>query len=240
LRKRKGVTRDRAEHLIRGRNYLGLMMVKQGDADAFVAGLTYHYPDVIRPALQVAGTRPGAALAAGLYIMIVRDKAYFFTDATVNIEPTAEQLAEIARLAAQKAKELGYEPTIAMLSFSNFGSTKHPLAEKVRRATEIARERYPDLRIDGEMQADTAVVPEILESDYSFSEIAGGANVLVFPDLEAANIAYKLLQRLGGAEAIGPILLGMGLPVHVLQRGAEVDDIVSVTAMAVVDAQAVR
>ncbi len=236
-RRRKGVTRDRAEHLIRGRNYLGLMMVKQGDADAFVAGLTYHYPDVIRPALQIVGSRPDAGLAAGLYIMIVQDKAYFFTDATVNIEPTAEELAQIAYLAAEKAKSLGYEPTIAMLSFSNFGSTPHPLAEKVRRATELVRERHPELRVDGEMQADTAVVPEILERDYAFSEIVGGANVLVFPDLEAANIAYKLLQRLGGAEAIGPILMGMGKSVHVLQRGSDVDDIVNVTAMAVVDAQ---
>jgi malate dehydrogenase (oxaloacetate-decarboxylating)(NADP+) len=173
---------------------------------------------------------------AGMYIMIVRDKVYFFSDATVNIDPSAEDLAEIASLAADAACRFDVEPRIAMLSFSNFGSTRHPFAEKVRRAVEILRERRPDLAVDGEMMADTAVVPGIIDELYPFSRVRD-ANVLIFPDLEAANVAYKLLQRLGGAEAIGPVLLGMGKPIHVLQRGDEVRNIVNIAALAVVDAQ---
>ncbi len=240
LRQRKGVTRNRARQMVRQPNTFGALMVSLGDADAFVAGLTYHYPDVIRPALQVVGTRSGSSLVAGLYIIIARNEVYFFTDPTVNIDPSAEELAEIAILAAERVEALGMEPKVAMLSFSNFGSTRHAFSEKVRRATEIVKARRPDLAVDGEMQADTAVVPELMERDYPFSHIQGGANVLVFPDLEAANVAYKLLQRLGGAQAIGPVLMGMGKPMHVLQRGDEVDDIVNITAMAVVDAQEVE
>jgi malate dehydrogenase (oxaloacetate-decarboxylating)(NADP+) len=168
--------------------------------------------------------------------MIVEDRVYVFTDATVNIEPNAEDLAEIACLAAEFAKQIGIEPRVAMLSFSNFGSSIHPLSEKVRRAVEIAREKNPDLEIDGEMQADTAVVPEIIDNRYSFSQIKD-ANVLVFPSLESANIAYKLLARLGNARAIGPILLGIGAPVHVIQTGDDVADIVQIAAVAVMDAQ---
>ena len=237
LRQRKGVTRNRAAQLVRQPNYFGALMVEMGDADAFVAGLTYHYPDVIRPALQVVGTRSDTSLVAGLYIMIAKNEVYFFTDPTVNIDPGAEELASIAELAAERVRALGMEPKVAMLSFSNFGSTDHPASEKVRRAVELVKARRPDLMVDGEMQADTAVVPELMEQDYPFSQLQGGANTLVFPDLAAANVAYKLLQRLGGAEAIGPLLMGMAKPVHVLQRGDEVDDIVSITAMAVVDAQ---
>jgi malate dehydrogenase (oxaloacetate-decarboxylating)(NADP+) len=236
LRQRKGMTYALACELLRQPNYFGVMMVEMGDADAFVSGLTYDYPSVIRPALQIVHTKPGVRRVAGLYIMIVRDKVYFFTDATVNIEPTSEDLAEIAILAADLAREFDIEPRIAMLSFSNFGSTKHPLAEKVQKAVELVRARRPDLAVDGEMQADTAVVPEIIEQRYPFSRVKD-ANVLVFPDLEAANVAYKLLGRLGGAEAIGPVLLGMGKPVHVLQTGDEVKDIVRIAALAVVDAQ---
>jgi malate dehydrogenase (oxaloacetate-decarboxylating)(NADP+) len=207
-----------------------------GDADAFVSGLTFTYADVIRPALQIFHTRPGARRTAGLYLMIVEERLYIFTDATVNIEPSAEDLAEIACLAADFARELEIEPRVAMLSFSNFGSTNHPLAEKVRRAVEIVRAMRPDLAIDGEMQADTAVVPEIIEERYPFSRVKD-ANVLVFPSLESANVAYKLLARLGKAQAIGPILLGLGAPVHVLQTGDDVADIVHVAAVAVMDAQ---
>ncbi|MCC7354746.1 MAG: NADP-dependent malic enzyme [Anaerolineae bacterium] len=236
LRQRKGMTHALACELLRQPNYFGVLMVEMGDADAFLSGLTYDYPSVIRPALQIVHTKPGVCRVAGLYIMIVRDKVYFFTDATVNIEPTAEDLAEIAALAADLARGFDIEPRIAMLSFSNFGSTKHPRAEKVQKAVELVRIRRPDLVIDGEMQADTAVVPEIIEQRYPFSQVKD-ANVLVFPDLEAANVAYKLLRRLGGAEAIGPVLLGMGKPVHVLQTGDEVKDIVRIAALAVVDAQ---
>jgi malate dehydrogenase (oxaloacetate-decarboxylating)(NADP+) len=167
--------------------------------------------------------------------MIVDNRTYLFTDATVNIDPTAEDLAEIACLAADYARQLGLEPRVALLSFSNFGSTPHPLSDKVRKALQLIRNRCPDIAVDGEMQADTAVVPEIVEERYPFSQVKD-ANVLVFPSLESANIAYKLLARLGKAEAIGPILLGMGAPVHVLQTGAEVRDIVNVAAVAVMDA----
>jgi malate dehydrogenase (oxaloacetate-decarboxylating)(NADP+) len=167
--------------------------------------------------------------------MIVEDRVYLFTDATVNIEPTAEDLAEIAALASDFARNLEIEPRVAFLSFSNFGSTPHPLSDKVRRAVGLLKQRRPDLAVDGEMQADTAVVPEIIEGRYPFSAVKD-ANVLVFPSLESANIAYKLLARLGKARAIGPILLGMGAPVHVLQTGDEVNNIVQIAAVAVMDA----
>ncbi|MFL7868988.1 MAG: phosphate acyltransferase, partial [Anaerolineales bacterium] len=235
LRERKGVTYSIARKRVRDVNILGPMMVKMGDADAFISGLTYEYPDVIRPALRIHHTAPGAARAAGVYIMIVDDSVYLFTDATVNIDPSAEDLAEIACLAANFAKKIELEPRVAFLSFSNFGSTPHPLSEKVAKAVKIVKERCPDFIYDGEMQADTAVVPEIVDERYPFSAVKD-ANVLVFPSLESANIAYKLLARLGNAKAIGPILLGMGAPVHVMQTGDEVNDIVQIASVAVMDA----
>lgn len=236
LRRRKGMTRARASTVIRNRNHYGLMMVKMGDADCFISGLTQEYPEVMRPALQVFGTRPGASLASGCYLVIVRNRTYLFTDATVNIDPDAGMLAEIAILAADFAKTLDIDPRVAMLSFSNFGSTPHVLSGKVRAAVELVEQKRPDIVIDGEMQADTAVVPEIIDERYPFSRVKD-ANVLVFPDLGSANIAYKLLDRLTEAEVIGPILLGMGAPVHVLQAGDDVNDIVSMTAVAVMDSQ---
>jgi malate dehydrogenase (oxaloacetate-decarboxylating)(NADP+) len=236
LRQRKGITWSRARAYMRRRSYFGPMMVQMGDADAYVSGLTHNYPEIIRPALEVVTTAQGVRKVAGMYIMIVREKVYFFSDATANIDPSAEDLAEIASLAADAACRFDVQPRIAMLSFSNFGSTRHPFAEKVRRAVEILRECRPDLVVDGEMMADTAIVPEIIDELYPFSQVRD-ANVLIFPNLEAANVAYKLLQRLGGAETIGPVLLGMGKPVHVLQRGDEVRNIVNMAALAVVDAQ---
>ncbi len=235
LRQRHGVTLQDARQLMRRPNVLAPMMVKMGDADAALSGLAHHYPDVIRPALQIHHTAPGTRLVAGVYIMIVNDRPYLFTDATVNIEPTSEDLADIACLAADFARKLGLAPRVAMLSFANFGSTRHPLAEKVRRAVELVRTRCPGLAVDGEMQADTAVVPEIIDERFPFSQVRD-ANVLVFPSLDAANVAYKLLARLGGAETIGPILLGMGAPIHVLQAGDDVRDIVDIAAVAVMDA----
>jgi malate dehydrogenase (oxaloacetate-decarboxylating)(NADP+) len=234
LRQRKGVMPKDAEKLVREPNILGSLMVKMGDADAFISGLTYDYPDVIRPALQIHHTATGAARAAGVYIMIVEDKVYLFTDATVNIDPTAEDLAEIALLAADYATKLEIDPHVAFLSFSNFGSTPHPLSDKVRKAVSLVKARRPELPVDGEMQADTAVVPAIVEERYPFSAVKD-ANVLVFPSLESANIAYKLLSRLGSAKAISPILLGMGAPVHVLQTGDDVNAIVQIAAVAVMD-----
>lgn len=234
-RQRKGMTMNDARKQMRDVNVLGSMMVKMGDADAFVSGLTYDYPEVIRPALQVHHTAPGVARAAGVYIMIVEEKVFLFTDATVNIDPTAEDLAEIAILAADYAKKIELDPHVAFLSFSNFGSTPHPLSDKVRKAVSLVKTRRPDLRVDGEMQADTAVVPSLLEERYPFSAVKE-ANVLVFPSLESANIAYKLLARLGNAKAIGPILLGVGAPVHVLQTGDDVNAIVQIASVAVMDA----
>ncbi|HVN06278.1 MAG TPA: NADP-dependent malic enzyme [Bryobacteraceae bacterium] len=238
LRQRKGDTRREVEQLIPNRTTFGAMMVRLGDADALVSGLTQHYPDTIRPALQVIEVRPGLRRVSGVYVMITpKGDIYFLADATVNIEPTAEDLAEIAVTTAELARRFNVEPRVAMLSFSNFGSTRHPLSEKVRRAVELVRLREPGLMVDGEMQADTALVPEIIDETYPFSTLKGGANVLIFPNLEAGNIAYKLLSRVAGLDPIGPILVGMSRPVHVLQRGAEVNDIVNIAAIAVVDAQ---
>jgi malate dehydrogenase (oxaloacetate-decarboxylating)(NADP+) len=235
LRQRKGTMMSDAIKKVRDPNVLGSLMVKMGDADAFISGLTYDYPEVIRPALQVHHTAAGVARAAGVYIMIVDDKVYLFTDATVNIDPTAEDLAEIALLAADFATRIEIDPHVAFLSFSNFGSTPHRLSEKVAKAVALVKARRPDLRVDGEMQADTAVVSEIVEERYPFSAVRD-ANVLVFPSLESANIAYKLLARLGNAKAIGPILLGVGAPVHVLQTGDDVNAIVQIASVAVMDA----
>lgn len=236
LRERRGVSRARASNMMHGRTHYGLMMVKQGDADAFISGLSHEYPDIMRPALNVFGTRPGVTYASGIYLMIVRGQIYVLTDTTVNIEPNADTLAEIAINAADFAKSLDIDPRVAMLSFSNFGSTPHPLSHKVRDAVALVNEKRPDIVIDGEMQADTAVTEAITEERYPFSKVKD-ANVLVFPDLGSANIAYKLLSRLTDAEVIGPVLLGMGAPVHVLQAGDDVADIVVMTAMAVMDAQ---
>ena len=235
IRARKGVTVSIARNRVRQVNIFGSLMVKMGDADALISGLTYEYPDVIRPALRIHHTAPGATRAAGVYIMIVDDRVYLFTDATVNIDPTAEDLSEIASLAADYAKQLEIEPRVAFLSFSNFGSTPHKLSEKVSKAVALTKARRPDLVVDGEMQADTAVEAEIVEERYPFSKVKD-ANVLVFPSLESANIAYKLLARLGNAKAIGPILLGMGAPVHVLQTGDDVNAIVQIASVAVMDA----
>jgi malate dehydrogenase (oxaloacetate-decarboxylating)(NADP+) len=236
-RQRKGITLREARALLAQPNYFGAMMVEAGDADAFVAGLTYHYPDVIRPALEVIGAAPDVARVAGLYMMITADgRAVVLTDPTVNFDPTVEELADIAVMAAERARSFGLEPRVALLSFSNFGSTAHPRSAKVAAATQLVKSRHPELIADGEMMADVALSPTLRE-DYAFSDLTGEANVLVFPSLEAANIAYKLLQHLGSAVAIGPILVGMNKPVHVLSRGAEVTDIANIAAVAVVDAQ---
>jgi len=238
MRMRKGVTLHDAEKLVRTANVFGMMMVNEGDADGLISGLTQHYPETIRPALQIIKLAEGLSTIAGVYMMVMKQDVMFFADTTVNIDPTAEQLAEIAVMVAKVARSFDIEPRIAMLSFSNFGSVNHPLAKKMQRATELVRVMDPSLVVDGEMQAETAVDPELLQRLYSFSTLKERANILIFPELQSANIAYKLLCKLGGAEAIGPILLGMRKPVHVLQVGAGVDDIVNMTAIAVVDAQA--
>ncbi len=235
LRQRHGVSLARARVLLRDRNYFGGMMVHAGDADACLSGLTFEYPDVVRPALQLFHTRPGATRASGVYLVIVKGRVYLFTDATVNIDPDANTMAEIAILAADFARTLELEPRVAMLSFSNFGSTPHPHSRKVQQAVELVTQRRPDIVIDGEMQADVAVVPEMIAARFPFSRVTD-ANILVFPDLASANVSYKLLARLGGAETIGPILLGVGAPMHVIQAGDDVEDIVAMTAVCVMDA----
>jgi malate dehydrogenase (oxaloacetate-decarboxylating)(NADP+) len=236
-RRRHGLTLEDARQLSRDRNYFGTMMVALGDADGLVSGITQQYPETIRPALQILDTRPGVRRVSGAYILILRDRLFFFADTTVNIDPDAEELAEIALLTAEFARRFGVVPRVAMLAFSNFGSNKHPVALKVRRATELVHRADPGLEVDGEMQADTAVLRSILDEHYPWSRLREPANVLVFPELQSANIAYKLVWRLAGAEAIGPVLLGMDKPVHVLQRGAEVDEVVNMAALAVVQAQ---
>jgi malate dehydrogenase (oxaloacetate-decarboxylating)(NADP+) len=235
IRQRKGVTLNRARRLIRDPQILAPLMVEVGDADACLSGLVHYYPETIRPALQIHHALPDSRLVASVYIMIKDNHVYLFSDATVNIEPSAEDLVEISCLAANFAIQLGMEPRVALLSFSNFGSAPHPQSNKVRKAVELLQERIPQMIVDGEMQADTAVVPEIIDERYPFSRVRD-ANVLIFPSLEAANIAYKLLNRLGGVTAIGPILLGTGAPIHVLQRGADVRDIVNMAAIATMDA----
>jgi malate dehydrogenase (oxaloacetate-decarboxylating)(NADP+) len=236
-RQRRGVTLFTAERHMRTPNIFGMTMVRHGDADGLISGLTQHYPDTVRPALQIIGKQEGVSRIAGLYMLVFKNETIFISDATVNIEPTAEDLAEIALLTAEKVRQFDVEPRVAMLSFSNFGSTRHPLTEKVQRAVEIAKAKAPDLMIDGEMQADTAVTPEIVNELYAFSSLKGAANVLICPDLTSANIAYKLLTHLGGATAIGPILLGIRKPVYLLIPGNEVSDIVNITALAVCEAQ---
>ena len=238
LRQRKGVTLAAATEQMNHRSIFGSMMVRMGDADALVSGLTKNYPETLRPALQIIGVREGIHKVCGIYLLITRKGDLFFlADATVNIEPTAEDLAEIAICTAQEARRFNIEPRVAMLSFSNFGSTRHPLCEKVRRAVELVRYADPTLIIDGEVQADFAVNAKKLEESFPFSTLKGGANVLIFPDLQSCNIAARLLPRLGGAEALGPILSGMAKPVHLLQRGVEVEDVVNIATIAVVDAQ---
>jgi malate dehydrogenase (oxaloacetate-decarboxylating)(NADP+) len=236
-RKRKGATLYDSRELMRKPNYYGSMMVSLGDADAMISGYTTSYPNTIRPALQCIGVREGLSVVSGMYIVITKKETYFFADCTVNVNPTSAQLAEIAISTADAVKEFDVVPKVALLSFSNFGSAPYPESIKVQEAVKLIKQKRPDLIVDGEMQADTAVVPEIIEKTFPFAEIKNGANVLIFPNLDAANIAYKLMARIGQATVIGPILLGMEKPVHVLQRGASVDDIINMTAIAVVDAE---
>ncbi|MFP4628145.1 MAG: NADP-dependent malic enzyme [Halobacteriales archaeon] len=238
LRQRKGVTRREASDLVTDPNYYASVMVDRGDADAMLTGLTHHYPSALRPLLQVIGTAPDAEYAAGVYLLTFKNRVIFCADATVNQDPDAAVLAEVTCHTAELARRFNVEPRAALLSYSNFGSVTNEGTAKPRRAAALLRDDPAvDFPVDGEMQADTAVVEEFLRGTYEFSTLDEPANVLIFPNLEAGNISYKLLQRLGGAEAIGPMLVGMAKPVHVLQRDDEVKDIVNLTAVAVVDAQ---
>jgi malate dehydrogenase (oxaloacetate-decarboxylating)(NADP+) len=236
-RQRKGLSLAGAHQRLFDPIFFGAQMVACGDGDALVSGVNLHYPETVRPALQVIGAHPRAGLVSGVYMLVFEKHVVFCGDTTVNIDPSAEQLAQIAYAASRLVRTLGITPRIAMLSFSNFGSVRHPDADKVARAVELLRQRDPSLEVDGEMQADTALDPRGLAETYPFSRLREPANVLIFPNLSAGNIAYKLLHRLGGATAVGPILVGMRRPVHVLEQGASVEDIVNMAAVAVVDAQ---
>lgn len=238
LRKNKGLTREEASHLIEDPLYLGVMMIKAGDADGEVSGADHATGDVLRPAFQFVKTAPGISVVSGAFIMIHPVKSFgengvfVFADGAVHPNPTDQELAEIAVATAHTARTIcGFEPVIAMLSFSTKGSARHEMVDKVVNATRIAKEIEPDLVIDGEFQVDAALVEEIGRKKAPGSSIPGKANVLIFPNLESGNIAYKLVQRLGGAEAIGPILQGMAAPINDLSRGCSVSDIVSMIAI---------
>jgi malate dehydrogenase (oxaloacetate-decarboxylating)(NADP+) len=239
MRQRKGVNSEYAKRVMGRRNPFGMMMVKMGDADGLVSGLTLSFPETIRPALQIIGTRPDVKRVTGMYLMFLKNgDVKVFADATVNIDPDDETLAEIAIQVSDAVREFGITPRVAMISFSNFGSAQHAESEKVRRAYEIVRNRRPDLEIDGELQADTAVQFDEIKERFPFSRLTDAANVLIFPNLAAGNVAYKLLSTLGGATAVGPILLGVQAPITVLPRNAPVETIVNMTAFTVTKAQA--
>ncbi|HJU82729.1 MAG TPA: NADP-dependent malic enzyme [Holophagaceae bacterium] len=240
LRKRKGVTLDEAERQTRRRIVFGALMCKLGLADGLVSGLTSYYPETIRPCLEVIGTAEGVKRVCGVYTLVLKNRVVFFADTTMNVDPSSEELAEIALLTAGLVeRHFGMEPKVAMLSYSNFGSVDDVRGRKVKRAVELVKAQRPDLHCDGEIQADTALSAEILAENYPWADIQGGANVLIFPDLNSGNIGYKLVQRLAGAEVIGPITCGMAKPVHVLQRHSDLNDIIHLTALTVVEAQQV-
>ena len=237
-RKRRGVTEYEAKKAMRDRNHFGAMMLDQGDADALISGLTKNYPLTIRPALQIIGTEADTSKVAGMYLMLTKQGPIFLADTTVNIDPNVEELVEITKLVAKSVNKFNISPRIAMLSYSNFGNSETPNPMKVRKAVEILHQQHPDLIVDGEMQANFALNPDLLKDNFPFSTLNGApANTLIFPNLDAGNAAYKILQEIGGAEAVGPILIGMKKPVHILQLGSSVREIVNMVTIAVVDAQ---
>ncbi len=240
IRKKKGLTKEEAEKLLKDPLYLAVMMIKQGDADGEVAGADNATGDVLRPAFQIVKTKPGISVVSGAFFMILPDKSFgedgilVFADCAVHPNPTSKELAEIAVATGETTKAIGgFEPRIAMLSFSTKGSAKNEMVDKVVEATKMAQEKAPELKIDGELQSDAAIIPAIGNKKAPGSEIAGQANVLVFPTLETGNITYKLVQRLAGAEAIGPVLQGMAAPINDLSRGCSVSDIVNLVAITV-------
>jgi malate dehydrogenase (oxaloacetate-decarboxylating)(NADP+) len=237
-RQRRGVTLLEARKIMRDRNYYGASMVQFGEADALISGMTRNYATTIKPALQIIGTEEDVTRVAGMYMMITKKGPVFFGDTTVNVDPSVDELVDIIVLLERSVKKFNIKPRVAVLSYSNFGSNDGVIPEKTRGAVKILHEKYPDIVVDGEMQANFAMNPGLLKDNYPFSRLSGSpANVLVFPTLESGNVAYKLLQELGGAEAVGPILLGLKKPVHVLQLGSSVREIVNMVTIAVVDAQ---
>ncbi|MFC1531787.1 phosphate acyltransferase [Thermodesulfobacteriota bacterium] len=240
MRNRRGVMHAEAVKRVRKRDYFAALMVHAGDADMLFAGVSTHYAESLRTILEVIGPAPGVSRVSSHHIILLPKSIYLLADCAVNIDPTAEELAEIALLTASKASTLGIEPRVAMLSFSNFGSVSHPLARKVRRATEIAKERAPELVIEGEMQLVTAVRGDLRQKYFPFSELRDNANVLIFPELQSGNLALNLLQHIGEAVSVGPVLMGTRLPAHLRQYGATVDEIVNLAAVGIVEAAALR
>lgn len=237
-RQRRGITLFESKKLLSNRNYYGACMVQFGEADALISGLTKDYATTIRPALQIIGTEPGVNRVAGMYMMITEKGPVFFGDTTVNVNPSVQELVDITVLIERTVKQFNISPRVAILSYSNFGSNDGIVPEKTRETVRVLHEKYPDMLVDGEMQANFALNPDLLHDNFPFSNLVGKpANTLIFPTLESGNIAYKLLQEMGGAEAVGPILLGLKKPVHVLQLGSSVREIVNMITIAVVDAQ---
>jgi malate dehydrogenase (oxaloacetate-decarboxylating)(NADP+) len=237
-RQRKGINKHESVKMMKDRNYFGCMLVETGEADCMISGLTKNYPDTIRPALQTIGMEAGASKLAGMYIMFTKRGPLFLADTTINFNPTAEELAEITMLVAKEIRLFNIEPRVAMLSYSNFGSSNSPEANMVRKARELVKQKDPTLVCDGEIQGILAFNQDILRDNYPFTELLQGeVNTLIFPNLAAGNIAYNLLQEVGGADSIGPILLGLKKPVHVLQLGSSIRSIFNMVLIAVVDAQ---
>jgi malate dehydrogenase (oxaloacetate-decarboxylating)(NADP+) len=237
-RERKGMTRYDALKSMQDRNYFGAAMLNENQGDVLISGLTKDYAQTIKPALRLIGVADGSTRVAGMYILNTKRETYFFADTTVNVDPCVDDLVEIIGLTAAKVRMFGEVPRIALLSYSNFGTNRGKEPEKIQQALKIAKARWPGLLIEGEMQANIDLNPALMKEHYPFSELAEkGANTLIFPNLAAGNIAYKLLQEIGGAEAIGPVLLGMKKPVHILQLGSSVREIVNMVAIGVADAQ---
>ncbi|MDQ2862331.1 MAG: NADP-dependent malic enzyme [Bacteroidota bacterium] len=237
-RQRKGFNYYESKKIMRDRLYFGCMMVETGEADAMISGLSKNYPDTIRPALQIIGMEEGSKKVAGMYIIMTKKGPIFLADTTVNFNPTAEELADITLMVAKEVRNFGITPVIAMVSYSNFGSSNSPEAKLVAQARALVKQKDPSLTVDGEVQANIAFNKEVLKDNYSFSELANkDVNVLIFPNLAAGNVAYNLLQEVGGFDAIGPILLGLSKPVHILQLGSQVRNIFNMVLIAVVDAQ---
>lgn len=240
IRCRKGVTRYDAERYVAGRSYFGPMMIREGEADVFISGRTRYYPEAIRPMLRVLSDRIQGHVIGGVYIAIKDGKHFFLADTAVNIDPSAEQLVDIAENVHNLANDLGTDPKLAFLSFSSFGSVKSPSSNKMRHAAAILSDKHPSWYVDGEVQADVAVLPQILSEEFPFAKILGGANCLIFPNLDSANIAFRLLRSLGGMTVIGPVLCGLDLPMHILERGASPEDIVHIAAIGAVQADSTR
>jgi malate dehydrogenase (oxaloacetate-decarboxylating)(NADP+) len=237
-RGRKGINKYESTKIMKDRNYFGCMLVESGEADAMISGLTRNYADAIRPAIHIIGTEEGVRKIAGMYLLLTKKGPLFLADTTVNFNPTAEELADITLMVAKEVRNFNLTPRIAMLSYSNFGSSNSPEARLVAEARAIVKKRNPSLIVDGEMQASIAFNKEILRDNYPFSELVDQeVNTLIFPNLAAGNVAYNLLKEVGGADAIGPILLGLKKPVHVLQLGSSVRSIVNMALVAVIDAQ---